>query len=218
MHLVCYLRAGDRVFETYWTTIRGVEVMDYSYALVDLTVYGRQETWKDSPPGWPQQWQVDPNNKDALTTSPLGPDRQWRGRLVNARAASTKCPVSRSSRIPRSPSPVRERLFELRSRSHSRTASFTTPTPPTNARSTSSGACTSGSTARHSGATRPASGGAATTSTQASEREFRTAGADPGRRRERRRAYDIGPTTSPVTVMMSSIKFQWAAQRERARR
>src|SRR6201991_2821229 len=23
MHLVCYLRDGDRVFETYWTTIRG---------------------------------------------------------------------------------------------------------------------------------------------------------------------------------------------------
>jgi predicted dithiol-disulfide oxidoreductase (DUF899 family) len=40
---VCYLRDGDRVFETYWTTIRGVETMDYSYALMDLTVYGRQE-------------------------------------------------------------------------------------------------------------------------------------------------------------------------------
>jgi predicted dithiol-disulfide oxidoreductase (DUF899 family) len=62
MHLMCYLRDGDRVFETYWMTIRGVEAMDYSYALMDLTVYGRQETWEDSPPGWPQQWQVDPNN------------------------------------------------------------------------------------------------------------------------------------------------------------
>ncbi len=28
--------------------------MDYSYALMDLTVYGRQEPWEDSPPGWPQ--------------------------------------------------------------------------------------------------------------------------------------------------------------------
>ncbi len=54
MHLVCYLRDGDRVFETYWTTRRGVEVMDYSYALIDLTVYGRQEAWEDSPPGWPR--------------------------------------------------------------------------------------------------------------------------------------------------------------------
>ena len=54
-HLVCYLRDGDRVFETYWTTRRGVEAMDYSYALMDLTVHGRQESWEDSPPGWPQQ-------------------------------------------------------------------------------------------------------------------------------------------------------------------
>jgi predicted dithiol-disulfide oxidoreductase (DUF899 family) len=53
-HLVCYLRDGDRVFETYWTTRRGVEAMDYSQALMDLTVYGRQESWEDSPPGWPR--------------------------------------------------------------------------------------------------------------------------------------------------------------------
>jgi predicted dithiol-disulfide oxidoreductase (DUF899 family) len=59
MHAACYVREGDRVFETYWTTIRGVEVFDYSYALMDLTVYGRQEPWEDSPPGWPQPWQQD---------------------------------------------------------------------------------------------------------------------------------------------------------------
>jgi len=62
MHVVCYLRDGDRVFETYWTTRRGVEAMDYSYALMDLTVYGRQEPWEDSPDGWPQGWQVDGSN------------------------------------------------------------------------------------------------------------------------------------------------------------
>jgi predicted dithiol-disulfide oxidoreductase (DUF899 family) len=54
-HLVCYLRDGDRVFETYWTTRRGAEALDYSYALMDLTVYGRQEPWEDSPAGWPQR-------------------------------------------------------------------------------------------------------------------------------------------------------------------
>ena len=57
-HLVCYLRDGGRVFETYWTTRRGVEAMDYSYALMDLTVYGRQESWEDSLPGWPQQCSI----------------------------------------------------------------------------------------------------------------------------------------------------------------
>ncbi len=54
-HLVCYLRDGERVFETYWTKRRGVEAMDNSYALMDLTVHGRQEQWEDSPPGWPQE-------------------------------------------------------------------------------------------------------------------------------------------------------------------
>ena len=62
MHIVCYVRDGDRVFETYWTTRRGVEAMDYSYALMGLTVYGRQEPWEDSPPGWPQLWLVDGSN------------------------------------------------------------------------------------------------------------------------------------------------------------
>jgi predicted dithiol-disulfide oxidoreductase (DUF899 family) len=56
MHLVCYLRRGSDVFETYWTTRRGVEAMDNSYRLLDLTVYGRQEDWEDSPAGWPQHW------------------------------------------------------------------------------------------------------------------------------------------------------------------
>lgn len=55
MHLVCYLRRGSEVFETYWTTRRGVEAMDNSYRLLDLTVYGRQENWEDSPAGWPKR-------------------------------------------------------------------------------------------------------------------------------------------------------------------
>jgi hypothetical protein len=29
--------------------------MDNSYRLLDLTVYGRQEMWEDSPTGWPQR-------------------------------------------------------------------------------------------------------------------------------------------------------------------
>ena len=51
---VSYLRDGDRLFETYWTTARGHEVLGSSYGLLDTTVYGRQEAWEDSPEGWPQ--------------------------------------------------------------------------------------------------------------------------------------------------------------------
>jgi len=50
----CYLRDGDRVFETYWTTGRATERLANSYAVLDMTVYGRQEVWEDSPAGWPQ--------------------------------------------------------------------------------------------------------------------------------------------------------------------
>jgi predicted dithiol-disulfide oxidoreductase (DUF899 family) len=75
-HLLCYLRDGDRVFETYWTSRRGVEAMDYSYALMDLTVYGRQESWEDSPPGWPQQ----SSNVRTVAGSPdWPPASQWPG-------------------------------------------------------------------------------------------------------------------------------------------
>ena len=54
--LVCYLRDGERVFETYWTTGRGNEVMGNSLLMLDRTVYGRQEPWEDSPEGWPQSF------------------------------------------------------------------------------------------------------------------------------------------------------------------
>jgi predicted dithiol-disulfide oxidoreductase (DUF899 family) len=72
MHIVCYLRQGARVFETYWTTIRGVEAMDNSYRLLDLTVYGRQEPWEDSPTGWPQRF----NSKEQFRTDGR-PTPQW---------------------------------------------------------------------------------------------------------------------------------------------
>jgi predicted dithiol-disulfide oxidoreductase (DUF899 family) len=52
---VCYLRDGDRVFETYWSSGRAAEAWAPSYGLLDITVYGRQ----DSPDGWPQRWRND---------------------------------------------------------------------------------------------------------------------------------------------------------------
>ena len=51
-----YLRDGDRVFQTYWSGGRGTEAGGTSYHLLDLTVYGRQETWEESPDGWPQSY------------------------------------------------------------------------------------------------------------------------------------------------------------------
>jgi predicted dithiol-disulfide oxidoreductase (DUF899 family) len=51
---VCYLREGGRVFETYWSSGRAAEALAPSYGVLDMTVYGRQESWENSPAGWPQ--------------------------------------------------------------------------------------------------------------------------------------------------------------------
>jgi predicted dithiol-disulfide oxidoreductase (DUF899 family) len=48
------LRDGDEVFRTYFTTARGVDRLRLDFSLLDLTPYGRQEQWEDSPEGWPQ--------------------------------------------------------------------------------------------------------------------------------------------------------------------
>ncbi len=48
------LRDGDDVFRTYFTTARGVDRLRLDFNLLDLTPYGRQEQWEDSPGGWPQ--------------------------------------------------------------------------------------------------------------------------------------------------------------------
>ncbi len=73
MHLVCYLRQGSKVYETYWTTSRGVEETDNSYRLLDLTVYGRQEKWEDSPAGWPQQCTYTRTSSGSPTWQPAWP-------------------------------------------------------------------------------------------------------------------------------------------------
>ena len=58
--LSVFFRDGDDVYRTYFTTARGVEALGSIWTLLDLTPLGRQETWEDSPPGYPQtapyQW------------------------------------------------------------------------------------------------------------------------------------------------------------------
>lgn len=58
--LSVFLRDGDSVFRSYFTNNRGVERLGNVWTLLDLTPFGRQELWEDSPKGWPQtppyQW------------------------------------------------------------------------------------------------------------------------------------------------------------------
>jgi predicted dithiol-disulfide oxidoreductase (DUF899 family) len=49
-----FLRDGDTVYRTYLTTGRGVERLGSGWTFLDLTPFGRQEIWEDSPEGRPQ--------------------------------------------------------------------------------------------------------------------------------------------------------------------
>jgi predicted dithiol-disulfide oxidoreductase (DUF899 family) len=53
--LSVFFRLGDDVFHTYSTYARGVENLVHTYPLLDVTPYGRQEDFEDSPAGWPQR-------------------------------------------------------------------------------------------------------------------------------------------------------------------
>ncbi len=49
-----FLRDGNNVYRTWHTNGRGTEQLSYSFPLIDVLPYGRQEEWQDSPDGWPQ--------------------------------------------------------------------------------------------------------------------------------------------------------------------
>lgn len=49
-----FFRDGDRIYRSYSTTQRGVDRLLFVNNILDLTAYGRQEDWEDSPEGWPQ--------------------------------------------------------------------------------------------------------------------------------------------------------------------
>src|SRR5260370_666271 len=53
--LSVFFRIGDDVFHTYSAYARGTEALTDSRALLDMTPYGRQQDFEDSPPGWPQK-------------------------------------------------------------------------------------------------------------------------------------------------------------------
>lgn len=54
-HMVSvFLRAGDDICRSYYCENRGVEHLGSHWTYLDLTPFGRQEPWEDSPAGWPQ--------------------------------------------------------------------------------------------------------------------------------------------------------------------
>lgn len=52
--LSVFLRDGDDIYYTYFTHGRGAEHLGSNWTYLDMTPLGRQESWEDSPAGWPQ--------------------------------------------------------------------------------------------------------------------------------------------------------------------
>ncbi|MGH3614806.1 MAG: DUF899 domain-containing protein [Pseudonocardia sp.] len=50
-----FLRNGDTVFHTYSAYARSLDQLATPYNFLDLTPFGRQEDWEDSPAGFPQK-------------------------------------------------------------------------------------------------------------------------------------------------------------------
>lgn len=50
-----FLRNGREVYHTYSAYARGLDSLHGPNSFLDLTPYGRQEKWEDSPEGWPRQ-------------------------------------------------------------------------------------------------------------------------------------------------------------------
>ncbi|MEU9987543.1 DUF899 domain-containing protein [Streptomyces sp. NPDC048045] len=49
-----FIREGESVFRTYFINSRGDEAMGSTWSYLDMTALGRQETWEDSPDGYPR--------------------------------------------------------------------------------------------------------------------------------------------------------------------
>ncbi len=67
---------GDEVYRTYFINNRGDEAIGTVWSFLDLTPLGRQETWEDSPAGYPQTppykwWNWHDNYEAEATPHPL---------------------------------------------------------------------------------------------------------------------------------------------------
>ncbi len=68
-----FLRDSDKVYRTYFISGRGDEMLGTVWSYLDLTPFGRQETWEESPVGWPQsppyEWWRRHDKYDEKTTA-----------------------------------------------------------------------------------------------------------------------------------------------------
>ena len=72
-----FIRDGDKVFRTYFINWRGDEAMGTVWSYLDMTALGRQETWEDSPEGYPQTLPYKWWNWHDNYRADASPDPKW---------------------------------------------------------------------------------------------------------------------------------------------
>src|SRR5271166_94588 len=72
-----FIRDGERVFRTYFINSRGDEAMGAIWSYLDMTALGRQETWEDSPEGYPQSRPYKWWNWHESYVPAAAPDPKW---------------------------------------------------------------------------------------------------------------------------------------------
>ena len=93
-----FFRDGERVFRTYFVNERGDEAMGTIWSYLDFTPLGRQETWEDSPEGYPQTppykwWNWHDNYEPDAS-----PDPQW-VKVSDAKEARSERATRRESEL-----------------------------------------------------------------------------------------------------------------------
>jgi predicted dithiol-disulfide oxidoreductase (DUF899 family) len=85
-----FIRDGDKAFRTYLINGRGDEAMGTTWSYLDMTALGRQETWEDSPEGYPQTppykwWNWHDNYEAEISPHPL-----WLDILTDPQGAAAR--------------------------------------------------------------------------------------------------------------------------------
>jgi predicted dithiol-disulfide oxidoreductase (DUF899 family) len=80
-----FFHDGAKVFRTYFINSRGDEAMGNTWNYLDATPLGRQETWEDSPEGYPQTPPYGWWNWHDLYSAEATPDRRWGETVDSAR-------------------------------------------------------------------------------------------------------------------------------------
>ena len=80
-----FIREGDKIFRTYFINSRGDEAMGSLWSYLDIAALGRQETWEESPEGYPQTPPYKWWNWHDEYASSASPDPRWAKVVDNAK-------------------------------------------------------------------------------------------------------------------------------------